>query len=127
MARDNASKFILCGLSGPTSGMVLRCYSICNRCSRESNISGEMCSDGFFDSEEEEWVGQAQAWRWTFAFVESLTVKCAVLLGIPDMIFGEGLRGTLSLTEIVARLPRESPDASCLFRIMCFLVAKGVF
>ena len=96
---------------------------ICNLCARESN----MASDGFFDSEEEELAGQVQAWKFTFAFVDSLAVKCAVLLGIPDMIAREGPRATLSLDEIVARLPTESPDASCLFRIMRFLVAKDVF
>jgi hypothetical protein len=88
---------------------------------------GEFCTDGFFESEEEELLGQADAWKSTFAFVESLAVKCVVLLGIPDMIAREGPRATLSLDEIAARLPTESPDASCLFRIMRFLVAKGVF
>lgn len=90
-------------------------------------MSGEMCSDGLFESEEEELAGQDQAWKCTFAFVESFAVKCVLLLGIPDMIAREGLRATLSLKEIVARLPRGSPDSSCLFRIMRFLVAKGVF
>lgn len=87
----------------------------------------EICRDGFFESEEEELQGQAEAWRSTFAFAESLAVKCVVLLGIPDMIAREGPRATLSLNEIAARLPADSPDTSCLFRIMRFLVAKGVF
>jgi hypothetical protein len=43
------------------------------------------------------------------------------------MIAREGPRATLSLNEIAARLPADSPDTSCLFRIMRFLVAKGVF
>eukprot|EP00253_Pinus_taeda_P009320 PITA_09320 len=91
------------------------------------NNGGAFCTDGFFESEEEELLGQADAWKSTFAFVESLAVKCVVLLGIPDMIAREGPRATLSLNEIVARLPTESPDAACLFRIMRVLVAKGVF
>lgn len=91
------------------------------------NNGAEISRDGFFESEEEELQGQAEAWKFTFAFVESLAVKSVVLLGIPDMIFREGPRATLSLNEIVARLPTDSPDASCLFRIMRFLVAKGVF
>lgn len=90
-------------------------------------MGSKMYGDGFFDSEEEELLGQAQAWRSTFAFAESLAVKSAVLLGIPDLIARQGPHGTLSLREIVARLPRETPDASCLFRIMRFLAAKGVF
>jgi len=88
---------------------------------------GEICRDGFFESEEEELQGQVEAWKFTFAFAESLAVKCVVLLGIPDMIAREGPRATLSLDEIVAKLPTESPDAACLFRIMRFLVAKGIF
>jgi len=91
------------------------------------NGQGEICRDGFFESEEEELQGQAEAWKSTFAFAESLAVKCVVLLGIPDMIAREGPRATLSLNEIVAKLPTESPDSACLFRIMRFLVAKGVF
>nr|ABK22503.1 unknown [Picea sitchensis] len=91
------------------------------------NNGCEICTDGFFESEEEELLGQIHAWNCTFAFVESLAVKCAILLEIPDMIAREGPRATLSLNEIAARLPRESPDVSCVFRIMRFLVAKGVF
>jgi len=72
-------------------------------------------------------VGQAHAWNCTLAFAESLAVKCVVLLGIPEMIAHEGPRATLSLNEIVARLPADSPDVSLLFRIMRFLVAKGIF
>nr|AQX17822.1 hydroxycinnamic acids/hydroxycinnamoyl CoA esters OMT [Pinus sylvestris] len=100
----------------------------------DSNMNGlamsngcEISRDGFFESEEEELQGQAEAWKCTFAFAESLAVKCVVLLGIPDMIAREGPRATLSLDEIVAKLPTESPDAACLFRIMRFLVAKGIF
>ena len=61
------------------------------------------------------------------AFADSLAIKCMVLLGIPDIIAHEGPRATISLHEIAARLPTDSPHASCLFRIMRFLVAKGVF
>lgn len=103
-------------------------------CAMDSNMNGlaksngcEISRDGFFESEEEELQGQAEAWKCTFAFAESLAVKCVVLLGIPDMIAREGPRATLSLGEIVAKLPTESPDAACLFRIMRFLVAKGIF
>lgn len=107
---------------------------ISNCCEMDSNMNGlamsnggEICRDGFFESEEEELQGQTAAWKSTFAFAESMAVKCVVLLGIPDMIARQGPRAALSLDEIVAKLPTESPDSACLFRIMRFLVAKGIF
>ena len=90
-------------------------------------VNNDKICDGLFSSEEEELQGHAEATKYMLAFVESMAVKCVVLLGIPDMIAKEGPCATLSLNEIVSRLPTESPDASCLFRIMRFLVAKGVF
>uniref|UniRef100_A0A0D6QU46 O-methyltransferase domain-containing protein n=1 Tax=Araucaria cunninghamii TaxID=56994 RepID=A0A0D6QU46_ARACU len=80
-----------------------------------------------FESEEEQLAGQAEAWRYTFAFVESVAVKSVVLLGIPDMIARHGPNGALSLSEIVAALPSPSPNVACLFRILRFLVAKKFF
>ena len=49
-----------------------------------------MGSDGFFDREEEELAGQALAWKFTFTFLDSLVMNCAVLLGIPGMIAHDG-------------------------------------
>ncbi|XP_057871810.2 (R,S)-reticuline 7-O-methyltransferase-like [Cryptomeria japonica] len=83
--------------------------------------------DGMFESEEEKLAGQAEAWKYTFAFVESLAVKSVVLLGIPDIIAHHGHRATLSLSQIAAELPSEKPDVNCLFRILRFLVAKNFF
>eukprot|EP01018_Ginkgo_biloba_P039185 Gb_34022 [translate_table: standard] len=80
-----------------------------------------------FESEEEELEGQAQAWGHIFAFVESLAVKCAALLGIPDIIARHGPRATLSLPQIAESLPSKAPDVGCLLRIMRFLVSKNVF
>ena len=47
-----------------------------------------------------------------FAFADSLAIKCVVLLGIPDIIAREGPHATVSLHEIAARLPTDSPHAS---------------
>ncbi|KAH9312135.1 hypothetical protein KI387_027170, partial [Taxus chinensis] len=84
-------------------------------------------SGGLFESEDEELVGQAEAWRFTFAFADSLAVKSAVLLGIPDIIARQAPNATLSLSQIAAHLPAEKPDLNCLFRILRFLVAKKFF
>ncbi|XP_057842886.2 (R,S)-reticuline 7-O-methyltransferase [Cryptomeria japonica] len=80
-----------------------------------------------FESEEEEQAGQAEAWKYTFAFVDSLAVKSVVLLGIPDIIARHGPKATLSLSQIAAELPTQKPDVNCLFRILRFLVAKNFF
>ncbi|GLJ07301.1 hypothetical protein SUGI_0063890 [Cryptomeria japonica] len=80
-----------------------------------------------FESEEEEQAGQAEAWKYTFAFVDSLAVKSVVLLGIPDIIARHGAKATLSLSQIAAELPTQKPDVNCLFRILRFLVAKNFF
>ncbi|KAH9313415.1 hypothetical protein KI387_044049 [Taxus chinensis] len=98
-----------------------------------NHYSTEICngvrsrSGGLFESEEEELSGQAEAWRFTFAFVDSLAVKSAVLLGIPDIIARQAPNATLSLSQIAAHLPSEKPDLNCLFRILRFLVAKKFF
>ncbi|GLJ59296.1 hypothetical protein SUGI_1501830 [Cryptomeria japonica] len=89
--------------------------------------TGEICADSMFESGEEELAGQAEAWKYTFAFVESLAVKSVVLLGIPDIIARHGPKATLSLSQIAAELPSEKPDVNCLFRILRFLVAKNFF
>ncbi|GLJ07271.1 hypothetical protein SUGI_0063240 [Cryptomeria japonica] len=83
--------------------------------------------DGMFESEEEKLAGQADAWKYTFAFVDSLAVKSVVLLGIPDIIARHGPKATLSLSQIAAELPSQKPDVNCLFRILRFLVAKSFF
>ncbi|GLJ07303.1 hypothetical protein SUGI_0063930 [Cryptomeria japonica] len=83
--------------------------------------------DGMFESEEEKLAGQAEAWKYTFAFVDSLAVKSVVLLGIPDIIARHGPKATLSLSQIAAELPTKKPDVDCLFRILRFLVAKNFF
>ncbi|GLJ34603.1 hypothetical protein SUGI_0695920 [Cryptomeria japonica] len=80
-----------------------------------------------FEREVEELAGQAEAWKYTFAFVESLAVKSVVLLGIPDIIARHGPKATLSLSQIAAELPSEKPDLNCLFRILRLLVAKNFF
>eukprot|EP01018_Ginkgo_biloba_P025350 Gb_07385 [translate_table: standard] len=83
--------------------------------------------DSLFENEEEELRGHAQVWKYVLAFVDSMAVRCAVLLGIPDMISREGHHATLSLSEISEKLPTKSPDVGCLFRLLRFLVSKNVF
>ncbi|XP_024019969.1 xanthohumol 4'-O-methyltransferase [Morus notabilis] len=70
--------------------------------------------------------GQAEVWKYMFSFADSMAVKCAVELRIPDIIKSNG--GPMSLAEIVAAFPRaSSPDISCLSRIMRLLVRLKIF
>ncbi|XP_011622314.1 (R,S)-reticuline 7-O-methyltransferase [Amborella trichopoda] len=68
---------------------------------------------------------QAEAWRLSLAFADSLAVKSAIELGIPDLL--QESDTPLSLPEIAMSLPSTSPDTTTLSRIMRFLVRKHVF
>lgn len=77
---------------------------------------------------EESLRGIAEVWKLMFAFADSMALKCAVELRIPDMIAAHGKPMTLS--QIAAGIdvsPSSSPDTSYLFRIMRLLVRKNVF
>ncbi|ERN03368.1 hypothetical protein AMTR_s00003p00249110, partial [Amborella trichopoda] len=77
------------------------------------------------EMQDEDALGQAEFWQITLAFVDSLTFKCAVELGIPQIIHAKGQ--PLTLLEIITSLQAPSPDSSCLSRVMRFLVKKQVF
>ncbi|KAL4202108.1 hypothetical protein AMTRI_Chr02g219390 [Amborella trichopoda] len=77
------------------------------------------------EMQDEDALGQAEFWQITLAFVDSLTLKCAVELGIPQIIHAKGQ--PLTLSEIITSLQAPSPDSSCLSRVMRFLVKKQVF
>ncbi|XP_031501213.1 (R,S)-reticuline 7-O-methyltransferase-like [Nymphaea colorata] len=76
--------------------------------------------------EEERLVqGQVEIFRQLFAFADSMVLKCAVELGIADIIHRNGR--PMTLHQIAAELPATSPDIGCLFRIMRLLVRKHIF
>eukprot|EP00252_Welwitschia_mirabilis_P022660 TRINITY_DN61_c0_g1_i1.p1 TRINITY_DN61_c0_g1~~TRINITY_DN61_c0_g1_i1.p1 ORF type:complete len:359 (-),score=-0.22 TRINITY_DN61_c0_g1_i1:75-1151(-) len=79
-----------------------------------------------FRSKEEEKQGWQSVWRFTFAFADSLAVKCALLLEIPDIIAKSGTNA-LSLSEIAQQLPTERPHMELLRRVMDYLVAVSFF
>ncbi|XP_034701359.1 trans-resveratrol di-O-methyltransferase-like [Vitis riparia] len=68
---------------------------------------------------------QAHVWNHTMNFVNSMALKCAVRLGIPDAINNHGQPITLS--ELVTALSINPIKAPCLHRLMRVLVHSGFF
>lgn len=64
-----------------------------------------------------------------FSFVPALFLKSVVLLKIPDIIASAGPESssTLSLRQIAARLPSQTPHLDYLSRILRYLSTKGIF
>ncbi|KAK6919536.1 O-methyltransferase domain [Dillenia turbinata] len=71
--------------------------------------------------------GQAEIWEILFGFVESMAMKSAVELRIPDIIHSHG--SPISLSQIASEIdsPNGEIDTNCLVRIMRLLVRKKIF
>ncbi|GMI86942.1 N-acetylserotonin O-methyltransferase [Hibiscus trionum] len=69
---------------------------------------------------------QAHVWNHLFSFVSSMSLKCAVDLGIPDVIQNHGK--PMSITELATALPTLNPSkVGNLYRLMRLLVHSGFF
>ncbi|OMO59712.1 O-methyltransferase, family 2 [Corchorus capsularis] len=84
---------------------------------------------GTIDLDEETLQGQADIWRFIYAFADSMALKSAVELRIADIIHSHG--GALTLSQIASCInnggSRTPPDINCLSRIMRLLVRRKVF
>ncbi|CAI9099813.1 OLC1v1036692C1 [Oldenlandia corymbosa var. corymbosa] len=70
--------------------------------------------------------GQAEIWKQTFSFANSMALKCAVELRIPDILHSQNR--PLSLDEIASKINKSSsPNTSYLHRIMRLLVHNKIF
>ncbi|CAI9088315.1 OLC1v1022618C1 [Oldenlandia corymbosa var. corymbosa] len=72
--------------------------------------------------------GQAHVWKQIFSFVNSMALKCAVDLRIPDILHSHNR--PLSLSEIASKITNNSPSPNTvnyLSRIMRFLVHNQIF
>ncbi|KAK8992045.1 hypothetical protein V6N11_044937 [Hibiscus sabdariffa] len=68
----------------------------------------------------------AQVWNHMFSFVRSMSLKCAIDLGIPDIVQNHGK--PMTVTELVAVLPTLNPTKAChIHRLMRILVHSGFF
>ncbi|KAK9267078.1 hypothetical protein L1049_009496 [Liquidambar formosana] len=68
---------------------------------------------------------QAHLYNHVFSFINSMSLKCAVHLGIPDIIHRHGQPITLS--ELVSALQVPPTKTSFVHRLMRILVHSGIF
>ncbi|KAK4425099.1 Trans-resveratrol di-O-methyltransferase [Sesamum alatum] len=69
---------------------------------------------------------QAHIWNHVFSYINSMSLKCAAELGIPDVIHKHG--GPMTLRELVDALTGvDKSKADCLYRLMRILVHSGFF
>ncbi|KAF5175775.1 Myricetin o-methyltransferase [Thalictrum thalictroides] len=68
---------------------------------------------------------QAHIWNYTFNYITSMSLKCAVQLGIPDIIHNH--TKPITLSELVKALPIPQIRSPCVYRLMRILVHSGFF
>ncbi|XP_059647423.1 acetylserotonin O-methyltransferase-like [Cornus florida] len=85
-------------------------------------MEGETTREATNREEEEESQAQVDIWKYVFGFVDMAVVKCAIELGIADVLENHG--GPMTLSELSSTL-HCSPSA--LHRIMRFLVHRSIF
>ncbi|XP_021294631.1 probable O-methyltransferase 3 [Herrania umbratica] len=73
----------------------------------------------------ESFRAQAHLYKHIFNYIDSMSLKCAVQLGIPDIIHNHGRPITLS--ELVSALHIDPAKDSCIYRLMRLLVHSGFF
>ncbi|KAK6780163.1 hypothetical protein RDI58_022347 [Solanum bulbocastanum] len=72
-------------------------------------------------------AAQAYIWNHTFSYINSMSLKCAIQLGIPDIIHSNGRAMTLS--DLVDALPinNNAKTMDYIFRLMRILIHAGFF
>ncbi|XP_051134787.1 8-hydroxyquercetin 8-O-methyltransferase-like [Andrographis paniculata] len=94
-----------------------------------NNISvrkmAKLNGDMELSNNEELLEAQAQVWNQTFSFIHTMSLKCAIDLGIPDIIHRHGT--PMSLSQLVDTLPINKVKAHCIRRLMRLLVQCKVF
>ncbi|KAK9074409.1 hypothetical protein SSX86_007007 [Deinandra increscens subsp. villosa] len=68
---------------------------------------------------------QAHIWSQIFSFINSMSLKCAIQLEIPDIINRHG--APMLLSELVEALPINKEKSHSLYRLMRILVHSGFF
>ncbi|XP_015059942.2 trans-resveratrol di-O-methyltransferase-like [Solanum pennellii] len=72
-------------------------------------------------------AAQAHIWNHTFSYVKSMSLKCAIQLGIPDIIHSHGR--AMTLPDLVDALPinNNAKTLDYIFRLMRILIHGGFF
>lgn len=68
---------------------------------------------------------QAHVWNYTFNYISSMSLKCAVELGIPDIIFKH--EKPITHSELVKALSIPQLKSPHVYRLMRILVHSGFF
>ena len=68
---------------------------------------------------------EAHIWNHIFNFINSMSLKCAIELDIPDIVNNHGR--PMTLPELVAALPVNPSKSCCVNRLMRILVHSGFF
>ncbi|KAM7251018.1 hypothetical protein ACFE04_022901 [Oxalis oulophora] len=68
---------------------------------------------------------QVRVYADCFSYIKPMSIKCALELGIPEIIHNHGQPMTLS--ELVSALPINSERSPCIGRLMRLLIHFGVF
>ncbi|KAM4103957.1 hypothetical protein ACJW30_06G118400 [Castanea mollissima] len=68
---------------------------------------------------------QAHIWNHIFNFVNPISLKCAIEIGVPDIIHNHGKPMTLS--ELITALPIHPTKALHVYRLMRILIHSGFF
>ncbi|XP_021753002.1 (RS)-norcoclaurine 6-O-methyltransferase-like [Chenopodium quinoa] len=91
----------------------------------EQIILRDVITNGEHNNEKED-DEEAQAsvdiWKYVFGFTEMAIVKCAIDLGIANVLHRNG--GSMSLTELASSLKCPAPS---LYRVMRFLAHRKIF
>ncbi|KAF3665257.1 8-hydroxyquercetin 8-O-methyltransferase [Capsicum annuum] len=73
-------------------------------------------------------AAQGYIWNHIFNYINSMSLKCAIQLGIPDIIHSHGRAMTLS--DLVNSLPINNINSTirnCIYRLMRILIHAGFF
>ncbi|CAN0911493.1 Probable O-methyltransferase 3 [Linum grandiflorum] len=71
-------------------------------------------------SQSEVFKAQAQVWKWALSYITSMSIKCAIELGIPDLINKHNPPST-SLPQLISVLnipPSKTQAFACMMRIL---------
>ncbi|KAJ4977004.1 hypothetical protein NE237_002110 [Protea cynaroides] len=77
------------------------------------------------ESSEELLQAQAHVWNHMFSFINSMSLRCAVQLSIPDIVHNH--HQPITLSELATKLAIPKTKTACLFRLMRLLVHSGFF
>jgi trans-resveratrol di-O-methyltransferase len=68
---------------------------------------------------------QCHLYKHIFSYIDSMSLKCAIQLGIPDIIHNHGQ--PITLPELVSKLHIHPKKSNCVHRLMRLLVHSGFF